>query len=141
MAREGITWGGIGIRFLFALFLVFATYNPDEYSFYHWSINNWQSDTALTALIGVVLLIGWAIFIRATLQSLGFIGLILATAFFGSLIWVIIDWGIIPTDNIKLLTYIVLFIASWILATGISWSFIRRKISGQYDVVESSTDD
>ena len=91
---------------------------------------------AMRGLAGVVLIIGWTIYIRATIHSLGVLGLILAVSFFGTLVWVIVDWGWIPTNNIRLLTYIVLVLASAVLATGISWSFIRRKLSGQYDIVD-----
>lgn len=136
MAESGISWAGVGIRFLFALILVFATYNPEGYSYFHWGILEIQSVTALKAFVGVVLLIGWVIFIRATINSLGLIGLSLAVAFFGTLLWIIVDWGWVPVESVKLLSYIVLVMASAILATGMSWSFVRRKMSGQYDIVD-----
>lgn len=140
MAESGISWAGIGLRFFFASILVFATYNPEGYSYFHWGILEFQSITALKAFVGVVLLIGWVIFVRATLNSLGIIGLTLAIGFFGTLIWVIVDWGWVPLDQVKLLSYIVQIMASAILATGMSWSFIRRKMSGQYDIVDGDDD-
>ncbi|MDH5326134.1 MAG: DUF6524 family protein [Gammaproteobacteria bacterium] len=133
---DSLSWTGFAVRLFFALTLVFCTYNPEGYSFYHWGILNIQADLPLKLFVGVVLLIGWTIYIRATLHSLGFIGIALAVAFFGSLTWVVIDLGWIPTNSVKALTYVVQLIISWILTTGISWSFIRKKISGQYDVVE-----
>ena len=136
MAESGISWSGIVFRFLAALILVFATYNPEGYSYFHWAIMEYKSITALKAFVGVVLLIGWVIFVRATINSLGLVGLVLAIGFFGTLLWIIVDWGWVPLESIKLLSYIVLTMASAILATGMSWSFIRRKISGQYDIVD-----
>ena len=136
MAETGISWAGVGLRFVFALILVFATYNPEGYSYFHWGILEIQSINALKAFVGVVLLIGWVIFIRATINSLGIVGLVLAVGFFGTLLWIIVDWGWVPLDSIKLLSYIVLTMASAILATGMSWSFVRRKMSGQYDIVD-----
>jgi len=136
MAESGISWTGVGLRFVFALILVFASYNPEGYSYFHWGILEIKSITAIKAFVGVVLLIGWVIFIRATVNSLGLVGLSLAVAFFGTLLWIIVDWGWVPLDSIKLLSYIVLIMASAILATGMSWSFIRRKMSGQYDITE-----
>jgi hypothetical protein len=136
MAETGISWAGVGLRFVFALILVFATYNPEGYSYFHWGILEIQSINALKAFVGVVLLIGWVIFIRATINSLGIVGLVLAIGFFGTLLWIIVDWGWVPLDSIKLLSYIVLTMASAILATGMSWSFVRRKMSGQYDIVD-----
>lgn len=140
MAETGISWAGVGLRFVFALILVFATYNPEGYSYFHWGILEIQSFTALKAFVGVVLLIGWVIFIRATVNSLGLIGLSLAVAFFGTLLWIIVDWGWVPLESVKLLSYIVLIMASAILATGMSWSFVRRKMSGQYDIVDGDNE-
>ena len=140
MAETGISWAGVGLRFVFALILVFATYNPEGYSYFHWGILEIQSFTALKAFVGVVLLIGWVIFIRATVNSLGLIGLSLAVAFFGTLLWIIVDWGWVPLGSVKLLSYIVLIMASAILATGMSWSFVRRKMSGQYDIVDGDNE-
>lgn len=87
----------------------------------------------MMGLIGLTIIIAWAIYIRATLRSLGLIGISLALAFFVSIFWVIIDWGLIPTDNVTVVTYIVQTILCFILATGLSWSHIRRRMSGQVD--------
>ena len=141
MANEGLSWTGILLRFCAALLLVFATYNPEGFSYYHWVFNDLHSLSALKVFLGVVLIIGWAIFVRATFHSLGIIGITLALAFFGSLLWVVVDWGWIPVNSVKWVSYLVLLILSWILAAGMSWSFIRRKLSGQYDVVESEDSD
>jgi len=122
------------LRLIFALVLVFATYNPSGYSYYHWATENLGSIDPLVVLAGVALLIGWVMFIRATLRSLGTIGIILAVAFFGTIIWLVIDRGWLSADNVKVLTYLALFLLSAILATGMSWSHIRRRMSGQIDV-------
>ncbi len=85
---------------------------------------------------GVVLLIGWTIFIRATSRSLGAFGVILALAFFGNLFWLVTQWGLIPTNSVTAVTYIVLFVIGAVLGTGMSWSHVRRRLSGQADVDE-----
>lgn len=127
---------GVLLRFLFAVILVFSTYNPEGYSFYHWVIKDYSNITPVKVLSGLILLIGWIIYIRATLRSLGAIGLILASAFFGTIIWLIIDWGLVATDNMKVMSYLILLVLCAVLAIGISWSHIRRRISGQVDVDE-----
>jgi hypothetical protein len=132
-ANGGITWGGILIRFLVAIVLVFATYNPDRYSYYHWVRDNLQEALPLKLFAGVVLLIGWTMFIRATLRSLGAFGLFLAAAFFGTLIWLVVDYGLVPADSARAITYIALLVLCGVLATGMSWSHIRRRLSGQMD--------
>lgn len=127
-----ISWKGFLLRFIAGLVLVFSTYNPD-YSYVHWVLENIPDITAPQALVGVVLVIGWAVFIRASLRSLGAVGFILATAFFGTVLWVIVDLGWIAADNIRAISYLVLFLLAAVLSTGLSWSHIRRRISGQMD--------
>ena len=140
MKVKELTWAGVGARFLFALVLVFTTYNPSGYSYFHWAIKNLPDYSVLKLFAGVVLLIVWVMFIRATLRSLGPIGVTLAVAFFGTLLWLVVDWGLIPADTVKAVTYLILIAASAVMATGMTWSHIRRRISGQVDVDEIDTD-
>lgn len=134
-----MSWFGIGIRYLIALILVFSTYNPEGYSYVNWVMNMQSGPIPLKILVGVVLLIGWAIYVRATRRSLGMIGVVLAMAFFSTLLWLFIDLSIIPADSLSAVSYIVLFIIGSLLATGMCWSHIRRRISGQLDVDEIDT--
>jgi hypothetical protein len=140
MAQQGITWLGILVRFIAAAVLVFATYNPDRVSYFHWVRDNLSNITPLIVFAGVVLLIGWTVFIRATVRSLGAFGLFLAFAFFGALIWLIVDAGWVPTDNVRVLTYIAQVVLCGVLATGLSWSHIRRRLSGQVDMDDVDND-
>ena len=134
MARKEFTLISFLLRFLFALALVFLTYNPSGYSWVGWLL----SDTALVYKVagGVVLLIGWVMFLRATWRSLGAIGTILALAFFAVIIWLFHYWGFFALDDIATIEWIVLFVLSGVLAVGMSWSHVRRKLSGQYDTDE-----
>lgn len=140
MKVKEINWVGVGVRFLLALVLVFATYNPSGYSYFDWGIKNIADFSILKLFVGIVLLIGWAMFIRATLVSLGPFGITLAAAFFCTLLWLVADWGLIPADSVKAVTYLILIAASAVLATGMTWSHIRRRISGQLDVDETDVD-
>ena len=125
------------VRFLFAVVLVFASYNPEEVSYFHWALQPLLTDItsfgALQGFVGIVLLIGWILFIRATLRALGPVGIVLALGFFGALIWLIVDWGLIPTDSIRVVTYLVEVVLCSILALGMSWSHIHRRLTGQVD--------
>jgi len=138
MANKQFNWQSFYLRLLFAVLLVFLSYNPSGYSFYHWATQALFGDSlAITppfAFSAVVLLIGWTIYLRATFNSLGGFGLLLAFLFFGILIWWLIDLGLLSIDSLSIMTYIILFLLSAILATGMSWSHIRRRISGQIDV-------
>ena len=138
MAANRFTWASFFIRFGFALVLVYATYNPSDYNFFHWAKEAVFGDAiALTpsfAMSAVVLMIGWTVYIRATLRSLGGFGLSLAVAFFAIIVWWLVDIGLLGMDSISIFTYIILFLLAATLATGMSWSHIRRKMSGQADV-------
>lgn len=124
-------------RFLFALVLVFATYNPVKpYSYFYWAIVNLPDFSAVKAFVGVVLLIGWTLYISATIEALGWFGLSLAAAFFGTATWAAIDQGWLQVDDTRTLTYVVQVLISALLATGLGWSLMRRKITGQVDVNE-----
>lgn len=131
--NSSLTLFGIFIRFVVATGLVFATFNPSGYSYYHWVINRGDSSLPLLLIAGLVLLIGWLIFLRATMRSLGLIGVGLVLALLASFVWLAIDFKIISLGT-QLFTYIVLVICSLVLTIGISWSHIRRRISGQADV-------
>jgi drug/metabolite transporter (DMT)-like permease len=89
---------------------------------------------------GVVLLIGWVIYLRSTVRSLGEIGTFLAIAFFAALTWVLIDYNVLSVENTTVLTYVILTMLSAIMATGMSWSHIRRRMSGQLDVDDVDDD-
>ncbi|MCK5666587.1 MAG: hypothetical protein KAI17_24015 [Thiotrichaceae bacterium] len=123
-----------GMRFLFSAVLVFATYNPEGFSYYDWVKNVIPAVTIEQAFVGVVLIIGWVIYLRATLRSLGFIGLILAFAFFGLMIAMLFKWGWISLEASKMVAYVIEVLLAVILAVGMSWSHIRRRMSGQMDM-------
>lgn len=139
-ASRGITGFGFLLRLIAAAILVFATYNPSGNSYYHWLSDNISSPTPLLALAGILLLIGWTIYLRATGRSLGAFGLFLAAAFFAVLVWMTIDWGWISADSVEAMTWIFEVILCGVLAIGISWSHIRRRMTGQVDVDEVEGD-
>lgn len=128
------TISSFGLRFLFSSILIFTTYNPEGFSYYHWISEVFPSVTIEQAFVGVALVIGWVIYMRATLRSLGILGLILAFAFFGLLIGMLFKWGWISLDASKMVSYVVEILLAVVLAVGMSWSHIRRRMSGQMDM-------
>lgn len=129
-----LSWSGVLWRFAFALLVVMGTYNPSGHSYFDWGIRQMPPFDPLKVVIGILLVIGWVIYIRATMRSLGGIGLILVSALCAALLWLFIDWGLIPRDSITAVTYAVLMIISTILTVGMVWSHVRRRLSGQSDV-------
>ncbi len=122
------------LRWLVALVLVFVTFNPTEFSYYRW-VSAWDGENIpLKALAGIALLILYVIYFRATWRSIGPIGLTLAAALIAVLIWVTIDFGLLDLNNPTIVTWVLLFGFATILAIGISWSHIRRRVTGQADM-------
>ena len=125
---------GFLLRWLFAFVLVAATYNPTPYSFVRWALTDGQDRLSITVLTGLVLLVGYIIYLRATLRSIGAIGMILIFALVGALLWVAYDFGLLDLQNRALTMWIGIFALSLVLGIGLSWSIVRRKLSGQADV-------
>jgi hypothetical protein len=125
-----LTLGGFAARFLFALLVAGATYNPTRYSYYAWAKRAGWSWQPLLVFAGVVLLIGWVICLRATLRSMGGLGLLLANAFFAAFFWLVADWGWLPIDSVAAISWIGLLVVAGILAAGMSWSRLRRPRPG-----------
>jgi len=73
------------------------------------------------------------------MRSLGWIGTSLAVAFFGILIWMVLTYLPISRDDLAALTWLVLAGLSGVLSAGISWSHIRRRMTGQLDVDETDS--
>jgi len=128
------SFSSFGMRFLFSAILVFTTYNPEGFSYFDWVKSVFPAVTIEQAFVGVVLIIGWVIYLRATLRSLGTIGLILTFAFFGLLIGMLFKWGWISLDASKMVAYVVEVLLAVVLAVGMSWSHLRRRMSGQMDM-------
>ncbi len=125
---------GFVIRWVFAFVLLAATYNPTNWNFVRWSMNNYETNLSLTVLFGLVLLVGYIIYLRATLRSIGIFGMILVLAVVGTLLWVLYDQGMINLDNPTVNTWIAVFTLSVVLAIGLSWSIVRRRLTGQADM-------
>ena len=130
--------GGFILRLIAALGLVFATYNPSGYSFYDWVREAMAAGTlgALHFFVGVLLLIGWTIYGVASIRALGTLGLILGSLFFGGLVWVLIEYEILKLDSATGITWVVLVCLAALLAVGVSWSHIWRRLTGQLEVDE-----
>src|SRR5262245_66430996 len=107
----------LGARFALALAVVLATFNPTRVSFFHWLRESLESGSAgpLHAFLRVVLAIGWSVLLIATLRSLGFLGLLLACAFFGTLVWWLTDAGVLPIASREAATWVALVCLAGVL--------------------------
>ena len=125
---------GFLIRWLCAFALLAATYNPTEYNYVTWAASHGGANLSIAVLVGLILAIGYIIYLRATLRSIGIFGMALIAAVVGALLWVLIDWGWLTLDNPSLNLWIGILATSVVLGIGLSWSLIRRRLSGQVDI-------
>ena len=134
MARNEFDFLSFFFRLAFSFLLVFLTYNPSGYSW----VGYLDAEFPMVYKVagGVVLLIGWVMFLRATWNSLGPIGTLLAAAFFGVIIWLLVEWGFFSLASTTAIQWVILFIVACVLAIGMSWSHVRRRLSGQFDTDE-----
>lgn len=125
---------GFLLRWLGAAVLVFATYNPTSWNFTRWCMDNYATNLPVTVLLGLILVIGYVIYLRATLRSIGPIGIGLVAAVIAAILWVLADQGLLDTTDTTLMTWIGLAGLSLVLAIGLSWSLVRRTLTGQADM-------
>lgn len=133
-SAKSFSFAGLVLRVLFSILLVLATYNPTRYSYVSWVFDHERGAVPPVVLAGVSLLIGYVIYIRATLRSIGVAGILLVAAFLAALLWVLVDLGILSLDGGSALQWAMLTIIAIILGIGLSWSHVRRLLSGQADV-------
>ena len=125
-------------RLAATLILVLATYNPTRFSFWGWVRHSQASETASLGpehfVVGVLLVIGWAILLTATQRSLGTFGLILGGLLLGGIVWLLVDFGILSLASVSSATWIGLICIAVLLAIGLSWSHVWRRLTGQFEV-------
>ncbi len=126
--------GGFLLRWLFAFLILAATYNPTELNFTRWIMASGRENLSVAVLCGLVLVIGYIIYVRATLRSIGAVGMILVLAMVGALLWVAFDLGWVNFENPTANTWVALVAMSFVLGIGLSWSHVRRRLSGQADM-------
>ena len=124
--------GGMLVRILFAVILVIATWNPAGVSYVQWALIDTSTFDATKALVGVLLLAGWILAVRATWVSLGLMGVVLAAVVIGVFVWWLISIGIVATDGRGFL-WIVLVAVGTVLGLGMGWSLVRAKATGQVE--------
>lgn len=136
MAAGYFSWRSFLWRSLAVFVLVLLTYNPTGFSFIHWVVESLRESRAgaAHALAGVVVVTGWVFVLRASFRSLGVVGLVLGAAFFGTLVWFLISFGILQLGARSAVTWVALLCLAGLLGIGISWSHVRHRVTGQIDV-------
>jgi hypothetical protein len=139
MEHERFSFFGLMGRIVLPFVLVYGTWNPSGQSFYHWAIAPFFAGTPaigpVKVLVALLLLAGWVLVLQATWRSLGLGGGILIACIFGALIWLLIaKGGIFQPHSATAFSYLGLVALSLLLAIGMSWAIVRRKLTGQVEV-------
>jgi len=125
---------GILTRWFAAFALLAVTFNPTPYNYVSWIQDYGRENLSVAVLAGLILLVCYIIFLRATLRSIGAVGVVLLLAIFGALIWVLYDFGILTLDNQSMNVWLGVLALSVVLGIGLGWSHVRRALTGQTDV-------
>ncbi len=125
---------GLLLRWLIAFLLLAMTYNPTDHNFVVWAGANYTEELPLTVLFGLLLLIGYVIYLRATLRSIGTFGMSVVLAVLAAVAWVLHDYNMLSLDNNALNIWLAILALSIVLGIGLGWSIVRRMLTGQVDV-------
>jgi hypothetical protein len=131
---DEFSFSGFLWRLVFSVALVLLTFNPTGHSYYHWLLDGFPSITPGEAVAGIVLLGAWIFFVRSTLAAMGALGVGLLLALFASIVWWVTSRGWLDLGNRDAMAWVVLGVLGVVLGVGMSWSHIRRRISGQASV-------
>ncbi len=134
--RKAFGFGAFALRWAGALLLVLATYNPSGYSYFHWlrDAAGQGGIGALHVFCGAILLAGWSVFVIATNRSLSGFGVLLGALLIGAGIWLLVETGLVRVDTTQGVVWLGLVALATLLAIGLSWSHIWRRLSGQLEV-------
>ncbi len=122
------------LRWLFAFVLLTLTYNPTDWNYVRWTATHYESRLSVAVLMGLLLTIGYIIYLRATLRSIGGFGMSLIMSVVAALLWVLYDFGLLDLTNTNRNVWLGIFALSVVLGIGLSWSHVRRQLAGQTDV-------
>lgn len=125
---------GFLLRWVIAFVLLALTFNPTRWNYVAWARLTYPEELPLIVFLGLLLVTGYIIYLRATLRSIGAFGMGLVLALVTTLAWVLWDMGWLRLDNRDLNTWLALLALSLVLGIGLSWSIVRRRLSGQADV-------
>lgn len=120
-------------RVAFAVALVLLTWNPSDWSYVDWALRDRSAFDAVKAFFGVLLFGGWVFCVRSAWVSLGAVGLVLVGALLATVVWMLVQFGVVEPGSTKTLLWIVLVAVGVVLGVGLSWSKVRQRATGQVE--------
>jgi hypothetical protein len=125
------------LRLVCSALLVFATYNPSGYSYYHWAIGSGGDPPALKIMVGLALALLYAGVLRVIIAAFRRSGLIVGTLagilFSIELVIILLPHDVSLTWRgwVLIAQYTVLGTLTLTIAFGISWSSMIERLTGQ----------
>ena len=124
----------VAVRLCVALFAVLSTYNPSGASYVHWLLDRWPQDWMLLVPVAVVYGFVYYFLARTTLRALRLVGIGLTIAVLGSIVWVLLDLGVLVISGPGDVATLILYMFGALLAVGMSWMPIWTLLTGQVPV-------
>lgn len=125
---------GFLARWAAAFGLLAATFNPTGVSYVAWARAEWAASMPLIVLAGLLLAVAYVLFLTALLRGIGAFGALLLLAVIGAFVWVLVDLGWIDLARPGALTWVAIAALSVVLAAGMYWGILWRRVSGQLEV-------
>ena len=125
---------GFLTRWTAAFVLLACTFNPTQYNYLAWVRTYGTENLSIAVLVGLLIVVGYIIFLRATLRSIGTGGMTLLLAIAGAFLWVLHDVGLLSFDDPEWNLWLGIAALSFVLGVGLNWSHVRRALSGQSDM-------
>lgn len=125
------TAGGFMMRWLASLFVVFATYNPSGYSYYHWIVAGSDDPLSLKIAAGAFLATSYLVAARLSRAAVGTSGFVT-----GLVAAILFSYGVASLVSAsgslgRVLHYVYLASLATAIAVGISWSHMKHRLTGQ----------
>ena len=126
---------GYIVRMLSCFLLLFATWNPPGYSYLAWVAEDDGTRLSLKVAVGAVLFVTYVVYLRIVWLALSFLGTAMALAILLSGYMSLRHVGVFDADAPFWTGYLMLVLASVVLATGICWAHFKRRVLGTSQVI------
>ncbi|XLQ20088.1 MAG: DUF6524 family protein [Candidatus Moraniibacteriota bacterium] len=122
-------------RLVYALVVVWATYNPTQYCLYKWVQTSDAAMSSKALAVGAAVIV-WGIFAFLAKKALGTVGLIAMFGISGLATWFLIDHGYLDLTKASEAQWYTTFIISILFAVGMATGILIRRLSGQMSTDE-----
>jgi hypothetical protein len=121
--------GGLLARLFASCALVFATWNPSGVNFIEWI--DGPAPFTLKAAAAALLFLLHVLFARITWLSLGGAGLAFLLTMLMLGVFTLSEFDLIDLARARTWGYVFVFVAALTLMAGMSWSVMKRRVTGQ----------